>query len=156
MKINLNLPAIAFILLALAGCEKTSNPQYAKIEKKIRNKYDKAATYTWSQYTELLNKLKENKFIVLPINEMRYTFIKSKVVVGLRHDIDFNPFKAIEMAKIEKEKGLRSTYYILATSEYYGHFGIFGLVRNKGISNKTENTKMSIVFTCGQNVISGP
>lgn len=133
MKINLNLLAIAFIAVILAGCEKTGNPPYAKTEKKIRNKYDKDATYTWSQYRELLSKLKEDKFIVMPINEMRYTFIKSKVVVGLRHDIDFNPFKALEMAKIEKENDIRSTYFILATSEYYGHFGIFGFMRNKGM-----------------------
>ena len=133
MKINLNLPVIILILLALASCEKTSNPPYAKTEKKIRNKYDKDAVFTWNQYSELINKLREDKFVVLPINEMRYTFIKSKVVVGLRHDIDFNPFKALEMAKMEKENGIRSTYYILATSEYYGHFGIFGLVRSKGM-----------------------
>jgi hypothetical protein len=131
MKININLQVIIFILLASVSCEKASNPPYAKLEKLIRNKYDKEATFSWSQYTELLNKLKEDKFIVLPINEMRYTFIKSKVVVGLRHDVDFNPFKALEMEKIEKEKGIRSTYYILATGEYYGHFGIFGFVRNK-------------------------
>jgi len=133
MKIYLNMPLIGFIILSLASCEKPGYPPYAKTERIIRNKYDKDAVFTWSQYQELLSKLKEDKFTVLPINEMRYTFSKSKVIVGLRHDIDFNPFKALEMVKIEKENGIKSTYFILATSEYYGHFGIFGFTRNKGM-----------------------
>jgi hypothetical protein len=133
MKKTLNLLFIALILLVLTSCEKTSNSPYAKIEKIIRNKYDKVAVFSWSQYTELLTKLKQDKFIVLPLNEMRYTFNKSKVVVGLRHDIDFNPFKALEMSKIEKDNGIRSTYYILATSEYYGHFSFLGFIRKKGM-----------------------
>jgi len=49
---------------------------------------------------------------------MRNTFNDSKVVVGLRHDVDFNPFKALEMAIIEKFYGIRATYYFLATAEY--------------------------------------
>jgi hypothetical protein len=138
MKRILNLVLFALILWVLTSCEKPINsqinPPYAEIEKTIRNEYDQRAVFTWDQYTELLNKLKQDKFIVLALNEMRNTYNESKVVVGLRHDIDFNPFKALEMSKIEKDNGIRSTYFILATADYHGHFSISGIVRNKGMA----------------------
>ena len=137
MKRILFLLYISIALQLLTGCDKPSipesNPAYADIEKRIRDEYDLYAVFTWTQYKELLNKLSQSKFIVLPINEMRTTIDESKVVVGLRHDIDFNPFKALEMSNMEKSYGIRSTYFILVTSEYYGHFNALGVVRNKGM-----------------------
>jgi hypothetical protein len=137
MKWIMNLIFFALILSVLTNCEKlidslTDRP-YAAIEKKIRSEYDHSAVFTWSQYKELLNKLKQDKFTVLPINEMRSTFNSSKVIVGLRHDVDFNPFKALEMAQIEKNYGIRATYYLLSTAEYYGHFNGSKMVRSTGI-----------------------
>jgi hypothetical protein len=102
-------------------------------EKAIRNRYDSYAVFSWSHYTELLEKLSMEKFKVLPLNEMRKTFDNSKVLVGLRHDVDFNPFKAIEMAELEKVYGIRSTFYFLATAEYYGHFSNSTFFRSTGI-----------------------
>jgi hypothetical protein len=75
----------------------------------------------------------DEKFIVLPINEMRNTYDDTKVIVGLRHDVDFNPLKALEMAKIEKLYGFRATYYMLATAEYFGKISEKGLERSSGI-----------------------
>jgi hypothetical protein len=106
---------------------------YAKIENTIRGKYDSYAVFKWDLYTELLVKLSHEKFIVLPLNEMRKTFDDSKVIVGLRHDVDFNPFKALEMAKIEKLYGIRASYYFLATAEYYGKISNSIMVRSPGI-----------------------
>jgi hypothetical protein len=146
MKRGHNLIIIGVILLLINGCKKEieskvkapiippTDSLYAKTEKIIRKEYDFRAVFTWNQYLDLLNKLKQDKFIVMPINEMRNTFDVSKVVVGLRHDIDFNPFKALEMSKIEKDNGIRSTYYILATADYYGYFNLSGVVRNRSMS----------------------
>ncbi len=106
---------------------------YSGIERTIRDKYDYYAVFTWARYADLLNMLSEEKFIVLPLNEMRKTFDDTKVVVGLRHDVDLNPFKALEMAQIEKAYGIRSTYYFLATAEYYGEFKNSKMVRTTGI-----------------------
>jgi hypothetical protein len=100
------------------------------LEKTIRGKYDACTVFTWLQYTKLLDKLSQGKFEVLPLNEMRSRFDDTKVIVGLRHDIDFNPFKALEMAKIEEIYGIRSTFYFLATAEYYGHFNKNTLIRS--------------------------
>jgi hypothetical protein len=93
---------------------------YAALEKQIRAENDWRAVFTWDQYTELITVLSDKKFLVLPLNEMRSTFDSSLVVVGLRHDIDIHPFKALEMSDIEKLFNLRATYFVLATAEYYG------------------------------------
>lgn len=132
---------LVIIILIFSKCEKPPDykavpiyppyaPPYAALEKKVRGMYDFRAVFTWSQYIDLLLKLSSGKFIVLPLEEMRTTFDDSKVVVGFRHDIDWNPFKAIEMSKIEMEFGIRATYFILPTSYYYGILDRSGLTRN--------------------------
>ncbi|MGD0342049.1 MAG: hypothetical protein ABSA76_10125 [Bacteroidales bacterium] len=93
---------------------------YAALEKQIRDENDSRAVFTWDQYTQLMTVLSDKKFMVLPLNEMRKTFDSTAVVVGLRHDIDVHPFKALEMADIEKSFKFRATYFVLATAEYYG------------------------------------
>ena len=133
---------LVVILIISSFCEKdpayelpVAPAPYAEIESTIRGKYDVYAIFKWDQYTQLLDKLSQSKFKVLPINEMRNTFDGSKVIVGLRHDVDFNPFKALEMAKIEKDYGIRATYYFLATAEYYGNFSNNKIVRSTGIED---------------------
>ena len=95
-------------------------PPYAALEKKIRDENDYRAIYTWDQYKQLMDVLSDKKFVVLPLNEMRRVFDSTVIVVGLRHDIDVHPFKALEMADIEKQYTFRATYFVLATAEYYG------------------------------------
>ena len=112
---------------------KGSMPPYASLENLIRGKYDRYSIFKWEEYTSLLDKLLDEKFIVLPINEMRSTYDNTKVIVGLRHDVDFNPFKALEMAKIEKLYGFHATYYMLSTAEYFGKISGKVLKRSPGI-----------------------
>ena len=100
--------------------QKGNTPPWARLEEKIRKENDNSANFTWDQYAKLLTALSDKKFIVLPINEMRNRFDSSAVVVGMRHDIDNHPFKDLEMADIEKKFGIRATYYVLPTAEYYG------------------------------------
>lgn len=40
----------------------------------------------------------------------------------LRHDIDFSPSRALALAKIEAEVGVKSSYTVLLTGEYYNPF----------------------------------
>ena len=132
-KLLRNCCFLAVIVLS-SFCEEDTNyenplPIYSTVESTIRSKYDSYAVFSWTQYTELHARLSQDKFIVLPLNEMRNTFDNSKVVVGLRHDVDFNPFKALEMAKIEKVYRIRSTFYFLATAEYYGTISNSTMVR---------------------------
>jgi hypothetical protein len=131
------------VLVTNSFCEKepdneipvASSPAYAEIESTIRRKYDGYAVFKWDQYTQLLDKLSQPKFAVLPVNEMRNTFDDSKVIVGLRHDVDLNPFKAFEMATIEKMYEIRASYYFLATAEYYGNITDKKMVRSPGIGD---------------------
>jgi hypothetical protein len=37
----------------------------------------------------------------------------------LRHDIDFCPARALEMAQVEAEMGVRATYFLLLTTSHY-------------------------------------
>jgi hypothetical protein len=103
---------------------------YAALEAQIRQENDWRAVFTWEQYSQLMSTLSDKKFLVLPLNEMRSVFDSSVVVVGLRHDIDFHPFKALEMADIEKHFNFRATYFVLATAEYYGTISNSTVVRH--------------------------
>jgi hypothetical protein len=135
MKRGLIFILISMTLPLLMSCNKGNDPLmdslHIKADKAMCNQEDDRAVFTWDQYKTLLTRLKQDKFIVMPLNEMRNTFTQSKVVVGLRHDIDFNPYRAVEMSIIEKEYGIRATYFVLATADYYGYFGTSGVVRDK-------------------------
>ena len=109
------------------------NSPYADLEKQIRSENDYRAVFTWDQYTQLMTVLSDKKFLVLPLNEMRSFFDSTIVIVGLRHDIDIHPFKALEMADIEKKFSFRATYFVLATAEYYGTVSGSTIIRNPGM-----------------------
>jgi hypothetical protein len=138
--------ALVILIIILAGCEKPfiqdpipiyppHEPTYADLEKRTREKYDYRAVFTWDQYMDLMIELSKDKYLVLPLNEMRNTYSDSKVVIGLRHDIDMNPFKALEMAEIEKDVGIRATYFVLPTADYYGYLYRTGLIRCTGLDS---------------------
>lgn len=140
------LAALVILIVILAGCEDPFiqepvpiyppyEPPYADLEKRIREKYDYRAVFTWNQYTDLMIELSKDKYLVLPLNAMRNTYSDSKVVIGLRHDIDMNPFKALEMTEIEKDFGFRATYFILPTADYYGELYRTGLNRSTGLDS---------------------
>jgi hypothetical protein len=139
--------AVLFILFVM--CERVfeENPvpmpppstPYSELEAKIRAKYDSWAKFTWDQYKQFLRELSDNKFKVLPLNEMRKTHDNTKVIIGLRHDVDLNPFRAIDMARIEHTYGIRATYFILPTSEYYGHLEGRKFITNAGLDEAIRN-----------------
>jgi hypothetical protein len=119
----LSLFLISQCLLFVSCTDKLpENPSLEAVENYVRKKNDAKAVFTYDQYKELLNELTDEKYIVLPINEFRDSANNSSVMIGLRHDVDHHPFKALEMAKIEHGYNIRSTYYILPTASYYGFF----------------------------------
>jgi len=102
---------------------------FADLESRIRAEYDWRADWPWSKYRQLLDVLSDKKFHVTTIDEFRKTFDSTVVMVGLRHDVDLHPFKALEMADIEKHYNFRASYYILATADYYGKYIDGAIVR---------------------------
>ena len=62
----------------------------------------------------------ERRYNVVPLREFpsvpcRYP----RPVVGLRHDVDTRLDNALELATIENRLGLRATYFVLHTAEYW-------------------------------------
>lgn len=49
-------------------------------------------------------------------------FKNAKQVILLRHDIDSQPRRHLEIAKIEKSLGISSTFFVRVHGEYYGVF----------------------------------
>jgi hypothetical protein len=88
------------------------------------------AKFSEKQYRELLTVLSESKFLILPLNNFRKWHDKGKVIIGLRHDVDTDPFKALRMAQIEQEYKIYSTFFFLSTAWYAGKIKKDGLKRN--------------------------
>jgi hypothetical protein len=76
--------------------------------------------FTYEKYAAFLSRISDtSKYIVLPLNEFRKTIDSSKIVIGLRHDIDVDLDLAYKFSATESNLGIRSTYFILHTAPYY-------------------------------------
>lgn len=64
---------------------------------------------------------------------------KTRCVI-LRHDIDCDISKALQMAKIEQQRNVKSTYYILVTSDFYN------------IHSKENRNKLKQIIKCGHDI----
>ncbi len=79
---------------------------------------------SWSDFTEAeyrnLVQTALSRFVVKPVKEavdLRLTGANN--VAAWRHDIDFSPHRALALAKIEADLGLRSTFYVLLNGSFY-------------------------------------
>jgi len=73
--------------------------------------------FTEQHYEDILKSIKREGYIPIFYNE-KYM---SKSVL-LRHDIDFSPHRALALSKIEKKQGIKATYFLLLSSEFYNIF----------------------------------
>ena len=74
--------------------------------------------FTYSAYKGLIRLLKDEGYMVTNYHD--YSACKEETdIVILRHDIDSCVEKACKMAQLEEELGIRSTYFVLVTSEFY-------------------------------------
>lgn len=71
--------------------------------------------FDYKSYTSLLDRLKAKGYAFA--NYHNYAGYKRCVI--LRHDIDTDLAKAVQMAEIETEQGVCSTYFVLLTSNFY-------------------------------------
>ena len=72
-------------------------------------------TFTYNGYLGLLNLLKENGYSIGDYNDCK----KHERCVILRHDVDTDLQKASKMAELEYRNGIKSTYFVLLTSNFY-------------------------------------
>lgn len=74
--------------------------------------------FTYSGYCSLITALALNKYTITDYHNWK----SEKRCAILRHDIDNDIEKALELAKVEKELGVKSTYFVLVTSDFYNVF----------------------------------
>lgn len=71
--------------------------------------------FTYESYKGLIHLLQESGYAI----KSYHTWQDSSRCVILRHDIDNSLTKAEELAHVEQELGVTSTYFVLLTSDFY-------------------------------------
>lgn len=74
--------------------------------------------FTYNEYEKLLDLLKEKNYKFCDFR----TCSEEKRCVILRHDVDFTLNKALELARFENSKNIKSTYFILLSTSFYNIF----------------------------------
>jgi hypothetical protein len=77
-----------------------------------------------TSYRALIEKALSTKFTILPMQDAITS--KSDPVLLLRHDIDFSLEYAVQMAELENELGISSTYFVIPENEFYDPFSDIG------------------------------
>lgn len=71
--------------------------------------------FTYEGYVAMLDELKRQGYTFANYEN----YLKYPRCVILRHDVDYSLQKALQLAKIEKQEGVSSTYMILVSSGFY-------------------------------------
>jgi hypothetical protein len=71
--------------------------------------------YTYGSYRALLSHIHVCGRAICPFRDVT----SSESFVILRHDVDYSVLKAREMAEVEREMDVRSTFFVLLSSPYY-------------------------------------
>jgi hypothetical protein len=69
--------------------------------------------FTYAEYERFLDRLGARE--VVPLRE----FARGTGDLALRHDVDVRLDSALELARLEHERGLRATYFLLHTAPYW-------------------------------------
>ena len=75
--------------------------------------------FTFDYYKKTLEKAKKLGYNITCFRDIDLT--KAKIIL-LRHDVEFSPEKAYEIAKIENELGIKSTFFLRVHSNEYNIF----------------------------------
>jgi hypothetical protein len=104
---------------------------YVCVVKKIEDKLKKhKSKYLWDDYIKVLDELSDkDRYVVCTGSQFTKTKASDKIVVYLRHDIDYDPITALKMAMEEKKRRICSAYYVLPTAHYYGTRTPKGIIR---------------------------
>ncbi|WP_028830139.1 polysaccharide deacetylase family protein [Proteocatella sphenisci] len=71
--------------------------------------------FTYLDYTNMIKNILNGGYDICNYENIR----ASKKGVVLRHDVDFDLKKALEMAKLEYSIGVSSTYFVLISTDFY-------------------------------------
>ena len=76
-----------------------------------------------------------NRFIFVPLNEFEKTNSSDKIVISMRHDIDYDIASAVRFARREYRHGVRATYFFLNTADYYSFIRNNSFIRVPSVLN---------------------
>jgi hypothetical protein len=85
-------------------------------------------TNPFDYYRRFVTWLREReRFEVRPLRCLMAPSQRDVVVVGLRHDMDTEPYSSVDVANALREVGLPGSFYVLHTADYYGQWiaGVF-------------------------------
>jgi hypothetical protein len=85
--------------------------------KRFLNKVADYNKFTLVKYCEFLESISQYK--IIPCREFQTYFNSSEIVITLKHDIDSRIDRSINMAILESEMNIRSSYFVLHTAGYY-------------------------------------
>jgi hypothetical protein len=101
--------------------------------------------FLYREYEAFLDQLADaDRFHVVPLREFSTTS-EDRVLVGLRHDVDDRMDAALEFARLEHERGLRATYFLLHTLRTTG---VRISSMRPGRSRMCTSTKSGCTTTC--------
>src|SRR5437763_392965 len=69
--------------------------------------------FTYAEYARFLDRLRGR--CVVPMRE----FARGEGDLALRHDVDSRLDSALALARLERDRGLRATYFVLHTAPYW-------------------------------------
>lgn len=74
--------------------------------------------FTYKAYSDLIDLLKEKGYFFS--NYFKHKEQQRAVI--FRHDVDYSLQKALELATLEYDKGVKSTYFVLISTDFYNLF----------------------------------
>ena len=90
--------------------------------------------FNYIYYDEFLKYISSSDhFIIVQLKDFIKTNSTDKVVIALRYDIDENIDAAVKLAYREHKYGIRSTYFVLHTADYYGKLIGSNFIRNRNM-----------------------
>jgi hypothetical protein len=90
--------------------------------------------FNYKTYNDFLSYLaSSDRFLIVQQKDFEKTTSNDKVVISLRHDVDDNINSAIKFAYLEWKYGIKSSYFILHTANYYGETKLRFFKRNDNI-----------------------
>ena len=71
--------------------------------------------FTLKNYQKIIKVAKSQNFVFVKFDSL---FSENEKTIIWRHDVEFSPDIALEMANIEKDEGIVSTYFFQLHSEF--------------------------------------
>lgn len=90
--------------------------------------------FNYLYYDDFLKYISSSdRFLIVQLKDLKQTESADKVILSLRYDIDENIEAAVKLAYREHKYGVKSTYFVLHTANYYGKKVGSEFVRNENM-----------------------